>query len=130
MNDVTEQLHSTSERVGLQPVGVPRMLRMYCLQQWYGLADEALFEEINSHLADKGLLMRAGTIVDATIIAAPSSSKNAGNTHDPEMHQTKKEDQWHFGMKAHIGVGAKSGLIPAVVGTAAKVCTSESRRRG
>ena len=146
-----EPLYPTSARVGRQPVGVPRMLRMVCRQQWYGLADEALedalydsqalrdfvgidlsrepvpdattllkfrrlllandltrtlFGEINAHLAEQGLLMRAGTIVGATIIAAPSSTKNAGN-------------QWHFGMKAHIGVDAESGLVHTVVGTAA-----------
>jgi hypothetical protein len=66
-------------------------------------------------------LMRAGTIVDATIIAAPSSTKNADNTRDPEMHQTKKGNQWHLGMKAHIGVDAQSGLVHTVVGTAANV---------
>jgi IS5 family transposase len=115
------------------------MLRMYCLQQWYGLADEALedalydsqalrdfvgidlsresvpdattllkfrrllhdndltralFDEINAHLGQQGLLMHAGTIVDATIIAAPSSTKNEGKARDPEMHQTKKGNQW------------------------------------
>jgi IS5 family transposase len=82
---------------------------------------KALFDEINAHLADKGLLMRAGTIVDATIIAAPSSTKNQGNTRDPQMHQTKKGNAWHFGMKAHIGVDAESGLVHTVVGTAANV---------
>ena len=82
---------------------------------------KALFDEINAHLAEQGLLMRAGTIVDATIIAAPSSTKNADNMRDPEMHQTKKGNQWHFGMKAHIGVDAQSGLVHTVVGTAANV---------
>lgn len=81
----------------------------------------ALFEEINAHLAERGLLMRAGTIADATIIAAPSSTKNANGERDPEMHQTKKGNQWHFGMKAHIGVDAESGLVHSVVGTAANV---------
>ncbi len=65
--------------------------------------------------------MRAGTIVDATIIAAPQSTKNAKGKRDPEMHQTKKGNQWHFGMKAHIGVDAESGLVHTVVGTAANV---------
>jgi transposase, IS5 family len=65
--------------------------------------------------------MRAGTIVDATIIAAPSSTKNEGKTCDPEMHQTKKGNEWHFGMKAHIGVDAESGLVHTVIGTAANV---------
>lgn len=163
---VIEPLYPTSGRIGRQPVGVSRMLRMYCLQQWYGLADEALedalydsqamrdfvgidlshesvpdattllkfrrlllandltkalFDQINAHLAEQGLLMRAGTIVDATIIAAPSSTKNAGNARDPEMHQTRKGNARHFGMKAHIGVDASSGLVHTVVGTAANV---------
>ena len=86
------------------------------------LADEltrALFDEINAHLGEQGLLMRAGTIVDATIIAAPSSTQNQGNARDPDMHQTKKGNPWHFGMKAHIGVDAESGLVHTVVGTAA-----------
>jgi IS5 family transposase len=60
-------------------------------------------------------------VVDATIIAAPSSTKNQGGEHDPEMHQTKKGNQWHFGMKAHIGVDAESGLVHTVVGTVANV---------
>jgi transposase, IS5 family len=161
-----EPSYPKSGRVGRPPIGVPKMLRMYCLQQWYGLADEALedtlydsqalrdfvgidlsreavpdattllkfrrlllehdltrslFEEINAHLSEQGLLMRKGTIVDATIIAAPSSTKNEGKTRDPEMHQTKKGKAWHFGMKAHIGVDAESGLVHSVIGTAANV---------
>jgi IS5 family transposase len=161
---VIEPLYPTSGRVGRQPIGINKMLRMYCLQQWYGLADEALedalydsqalrdfvgidlsresvpdattllkfrhllqdnnltralFEEINAHLGQKGLLMRSGTIVDATIIAAPSSTKNEGNARDPEMHQVKKGNEWHFGMKAHIGVDADSGLVHSLSTTAA-----------
>ena len=161
-----EPLYPSSGRVGRQPVGVSRMLRMYCLQQWYGLADEALedaiydsqalrdfvgidlsresvpdattllkfrrllldndltkalFGEINAHLGEQGLLMRTGTIADATIIAAPSSTKNQGNARDPDMRQAKKGNVWHFGMKAHIGVDAESGLVHTVVGTAANV---------
>ena len=80
-----------------------------------------IFETINAHLAAKGLLMREGTIVDATIIAAPPSTKNRDKARDPEMHQTKKGNAWHFGMKAHIGVDADSGLVHTVVGTAANV---------
>jgi len=163
---VIEPLYPTSGRVGRQPMGVPKMLRMYLLQQWYGLADEALedaiydsqalrdfvgidlsresvpdattllkfrrllelgeltkkmFEEINAHLHQQGLLMRAGTIVDATIIAAPSSTKNASGERDPEMHQAKKGNQWHFGMKAHIAVDAESGIVHSMVTTAANV---------
>ena len=163
---VIEPLYPKSGRVGRPPIGVPKMLRMYCLQQWYGLADEALedalydsqalrdfvgidlsresvpdattllkfrrllqdndltrtlLDEINAHLTEQGLLMRAGTIVDATIIAAPSSTKNEGKTRDPDMHQTKKGNQWFFGMKAHIGLDAESGIVHSVVATAANV---------
>src|SRR6186713_939796 len=149
---------------GRPPIGLERMLRLYFLQQWYGLADEALedalydsqalrgfagidlsvaavpdattvlnfrhwleehelsqalFAEVSAMLEERGLLMRQGTIVDATIIAAPSSTKNKQQSRDPEMHQTKKGNQWHFGMKAHIGVDVASGLVHTVVGTAA-----------
>ena len=72
-------------------------------------------------LGDRGLSLRQGTIVDATLINAPSSTKNKDGKRDPEMHQTKKGNQWHFGMKAHIGVDADSGLVHTVVGTAANV---------
>ncbi len=80
-----------------------------------------LFERVNAHLARKGQSLRAGTIVDATIIAAPSSTKNKDGKRDPEMHQTKKGNQWHFGMKAHIGVDDASGLVHHVECTAANV---------
>ena len=151
---------------GRPPIGIERMLRIYFLQQWYALADEALedalydsqalrtfagidlsveavpdattllkfrhlleahdltrqiFGEVNALLSERQLLMREGTTVDATIIAAPSSTKNARKERDPEMHQTKKGNQWHFGMKAHIGVDAQSGLVHSVSGTAAHV---------
>ncbi len=76
---------------------------------------------VNELLHDKGLLLKAGTVVDATLIAAPSSTKNASGERDPEMHQTKKGNQWYFGMKAHIGVDAESGLVHTVRGTAANV---------
>src|SRR5690606_28530598 len=69
----------------------------------------------------KGLLLRQETIVDATIIDAPSSTKNSSGTRDPQMHQTKKGNQWFFGMKAHIGVDRDSGLVHTVVSTAANV---------
>jgi transposase, IS5 family len=159
-----EPHYPSSGRVGRPPIGVPRMLRMYFLQQWYSLSDEALedalydsqamrefvgidlareqvpdattllkfrrlleqheltkaiFEQVNAHLAERGLLMREGTVVDATIIAAPSSTKNKEGKRDPEMHQTKKGDQWYFGMKAHIGADADSGLVHSVHVTAA-----------
>ena len=137
---------------------------MYFLQQWFGLADEALedaiydsqsmrefvgidlaresvpdattllkfrrlleehgltaqlFEGINAHLAERGLLLREGTMVDATLIAAPPSTKNKDHARDPEMHQTKKGNEWHFGMKAHIGADADSGLVHSLHTTAA-----------
>ncbi|HEY2530057.1 MAG TPA: IS5 family transposase, partial [Xanthobacteraceae bacterium] len=154
---------------GRPPIGLERMLRVYFVQQWYGLADEAvedafydsqalrgfagidlnrdpvpdattvlhfrhwleqheltkgLFDEVAAMLAERGLLMRQGTIpafarTDATIIAAPASTKNKEKARDPEMHQTKKGNQWHFGMKAHIGVDAASGVVHSLTGTAA-----------
>jgi IS5 family transposase len=76
---------------------------------------------INATLAKHGLLLKAGTVVDATLIAAPSSTKNKSGERDPEMHQTQKGNQWYFGMKAHIGVDADSGLVHTVIGTAANV---------
>src|SRR6267378_7466656 len=78
-----------------------------------------LFEEVARHLQAQGLTVSTGTIVDATIIAAPSSTKNATGTRDPEMHQTKKGQQWYFGMKAHIGVDAGTGYVHSVTATAA-----------
>ncbi len=131
---------------GRPPIGLERMLRIYLLQQWYGLSDEGLedalhdsmamrafagidlavedvpdattllkfrrllnehdltrklFDEIGIMLCERGLMMKEGTIVDATIIEAPPSTKNADKSRDPEMHQTKKGNAWHFGMKAH-----------------------------
>ena len=151
-----EPVYPKSGRVGRPPIGVERMLRMYCVQQWFGLSDEgvedalydsqalrhfvgidlsresapdattllkfrrllednnltaAMFEEVKALLGEKGLLMREGTMVDATIIAAPPSTKNKDKARDPEMHQAKKGNQWYFGMKAHIGADAESGLV-------------------
>jgi transposase, IS5 family len=80
-----------------------------------------LFHIVNELLEKQGLLMTNGTIVDATIIAAPSSTKNKSKKRDPEMSSTKKGNQWHFGMKAHIGVDAQSGLVHSIEGTASKV---------
>ena len=82
---------------------------------------ESIFNAINAHLAKKGLLLREGTIVDATLIAAPPSTKNREGKRDEEMHQAKKGQQWYFGMKAHIGVDAQSGLVHTLIGTAANV---------
>ncbi len=84
-----------------------------------------LFEEVHRHLEAMGLKLSKGTIVDATIIAAPSSTKNAEKARDPDMHQTKKGNQWYFGMKAHVGIDSRSKIIHAVVATAANVADSE-----
>ena len=158
--------HYPKGRRGRPPIGIERMLRIYFLQQWHALADEALedalydsqalrtfagidlsveavpdattllkfrhlleahdltqaiFAEVGALLSERKLLMKEGTIVDATIIAAPSSTKNLARERDPEMHQTKKGNQWYFGMKAHLGVDAHSGLVHTVTGTAANV---------
>ena len=110
--------------VGLE--GAARMpdestiLRFRHLLEKHELAPE-LLATINAGLAQHGLMLKTGTVVDATIIAAPSSTKNKAGERDPEMHQTKKGNQWHFGMKAHIGVDAESGLVHTVIGTAANV---------
>ena len=76
---------------------------------------------INATLTERGLMLKTDTVVDAILIAAPSSTKNSAGERDPEMHQTKKGNQWHFGMKAHSGVDADSGLVHSVIGTAANV---------
>ena len=146
---------------GRPPIGIERMLRIYFLQQWYALADEALedaiydsqamrtfagidlsvesvpdattllkfrhlleehdltreiFSEVSALLSERKLLMREGTIVDATIIAAPSSTKNATKTRDPEMKQTRKGNQWYFGLKVHVGTDTR-GLVHALTTT-------------
>jgi IS5 family transposase len=88
------------------------------------LAPEIL-SRVNAYLSRKGLMLKRGSIVDATIIAAPSSTKNAEGERDPEMHQTKKGNQWHFGMKAHIGVDADSGLVHSVTTTPANAADVE-----
>jgi IS5 family transposase len=162
---VIEPFYPKGQR-GRPPVGLERMLRVYFLQPWYGLADEALedalydsqamqgfaridlaaegvpdattllkfrrllethdlckglFTAINADLTARGLLLREGTLVDATLIAAPPSTKNQEKKRDPEMHQTRKGNQWYFGMKAHIGADRDSKLVPTVVVTAANV---------
>jgi len=96
------------------------ILRFRHLLEEHKLAVQML-AVINDMLRTRGLMLRAGTVVDATLIAAPSSTKNAGGARDPEMHQTKKGNQWYFGMKAHIGADAESGLVHTVKGTAANV---------
>jgi IS5 family transposase len=151
---------------GRPPVGLQRMLRMYFVQHWFNLADEAceealldstalrrfvgidlgrervpdgttllkfrrlledndlgeqLFANVGQVLQARGLKLGTGTIVDATIIGAPSSTKNADKQRDPEMHQTRKGQQWYFGMKLHIGVDSRSGLAHSAVVTPANV---------
>ncbi len=96
------------------------ILRFRHLLERHGLAAQML-AAVNDILRDKGLMLRAGTVVDATLISAPSSTKNASGERDPQMKQTKKGNNWYFGMKAHIGVDADSGLVHTVIGTAASV---------
>jgi len=90
------------------------------LLETHDLAPKVL-AAVSAHLTQQGLLLRSGTIVDATIIHAPSSTKNKDQARDPEMHQTKKGQQWYFGMKAHIGVDVESGLVHTVTTTPANV---------
>ena len=82
---------------------------------------EQIFADVKNRLEKAGLIMHGGTIVDATIIAAPSSTKNRDGKRDEEMHQVKKGNQWHFGMKVHSGVDAGSGYVHTITGTAANV---------
>jgi len=151
---------------GRRPMPLERMLRIYFMQQWYGLSDpamedtlydiesmrrfagidlasdavpdettickfrhllerhkvtEKLFSETEKYLTERGLLLREGTIVDATIIRAPSSTKNQSHARDPEMRSTQKGNQWYFGMKAHVGCDQKRGLTHSIVVTNASV---------
>jgi transposase, IS5 family len=86
---------------------------------------KVLFEQVHRHLEGQGIKISRGTIVDATIINAPSSTKNATGERDPDMHQTRKGKQWYFGMKAHVGVDSEHKLIHSVVATAANVADSQ-----
>ena len=90
------------------------------LLQQHGLFKEIL-STINEHLEQKGLLMKEGTAVDATLISAPCSTKNQSGKRDPEMSSTQKNGKWHFGMKAHVGVDPKSGLVHSLSTTTAKI---------
>lgn len=157
-------------RVGRPPFPLMTMLRIYCLQQWFGLSDpgaeealydmeslrrfagielgeqaipdettilnfrrfleeneltEKMFSAVNQFLASKKLLVKTGTIVDATIIHAPSSTKNEAGKRDPEMSSTRKGNNFHFGMKAHVGTDSKSGLAHTVKVTTASVHDSK-----
>ncbi len=94
------------------------------LLERHGLT-EAIFADVNAHLADKGITLRSGTLVDATIIDAPSSTKNKAGARDPEMSSTKKGNDWYFGMKAHIGVDADSGVTHSLETSTAKLHDSQ-----
>jgi IS5 family transposase len=96
------------------------ILRFRHLLEAHGIAAQIL-AVVNELLSDKGLMLKAGSAVDATLIAAPSSTKNGSGTRDPEMQSTQKGRNWYFGMKAHVGVDAESGLVHTVIGTAANV---------
>lgn len=94
------------------------------LLERHGLT-EAIFAEVSAHLADKGITLRSGTLVDATIIDAPSSTKNKAGARDPEMSSTKKGNDWYFGMKAHIGVDADSGVVHSLDTSTARLHDSQ-----
>jgi len=124
MEDLLYEVESVRRFAGLRLTGpLPdetTILKFRHLLEEHDLG-EGLFAEINAHLASLGYGVRKGTIVDASIVDAPSSTKNAKGGRDPEMHQTKKGNQWYFGMKAHIGVDAQSGLAHSLETTAANV---------
>ena len=96
------------------------ILRLRHRLEKHKLAEQMLIT-VNELLTAKGLLLKAGTVVDATLIAAPTSTKNKGRARDPDMHSSKKGNQWYFGMKAHIGADAESGLVHTVRGTSGNV---------
>jgi IS5 family transposase len=96
------------------------ILRFRHLLEKHGLCGQML-DVVNEHLESKGIRIATGTIVDASIIHAPSSTKNAAGKRDPEMHQTKKGNQWFFGLKTHIGIDRKEGHVHSVATTAASV---------
>jgi IS5 family transposase len=111
--------------LGQEPVpDETTILNFRHLLEAHNLGDE-LFRLVNVYLEENGMKVARGTIVDASIINAPSSTKNKAKARDPEMHQTRKGNQWYFGMKAHIGVDSRSKLIHSVVATAANVHDSQ-----
>ena len=124
MEDLLYESGPVRRSVGLKLTGpLPgesTILHFRHLLERHGLG-ESLLEEINAHLESRGLKLREGTIVDATIIAAPSSTKNRSKERHPEMRQTKKGNQWHLGMKAHIGVDPETGIVHSLTTTAANV---------
>jgi len=111
--------------LGKEPVpDETTILKFRHLMESHNLGDQ-LFHLVNEYLIENGLKVSRGTIVDATIISAPTSTKNKDKSRDPEMHQTRKGNQWHFGMKAHIGVDSKTKLIHSIGVTAANVHDSQ-----
>lgn len=124
MEDMLYEIESVRRFVGLKLSGpIPdetTILNFRHLLEEHKLGRK-LFAEINKHLAEQGLALKEGTIVDASIIAAPTSTKNKDGERDPEMHQTKKGNEWHFGMKMHIGADADLGLVHSFSTTSANV---------
>ena len=124
MEDMLYEVESVRRFAGLRLSGpLPdetTILNFRHLLEKHGLGT-GLFEEINRHLESQGLRLQEGTIVDASIIAAPSSTKNRSKKRDPEMHQTKKGNEWHFGMKVHIGVDSQTGVVHSVSTTPANM---------
>jgi transposase, IS5 family len=156
---------------GRPPIGLERILRMYCIANWFNLSDvacedalydveifrrfcmidlgaekvpdattlmnfrhlleahqlgSAMFKQFGEQIQARGFKLSGGTIVDATIIEAPSSTKNEQGARDPEMQQTKKGNEWHFGLKLHIGMDSGSGLIHSATVTPANVHDSQA----
>ncbi len=102
-------------------------MRPWCASSgtcWKSQLGEQILGQVNLHLQAQGVRITTGTIVDATILHAPTSTKNQQQQRDPEMHQTKKGNQWYFGMKAHVGVDSKTKIIHTAVATAANVADS------
>lgn len=129
LEDAVHDRLSFQRFLGLDPLNqkVPdetTVLNFRRLLETHGLA-AAIFARVNAGLAAQGLLVKTGTVVDATILAAPSSTKNQTGKRDPEMSSTQKGGDWHFGMKAHIGVDAKNGLVHTVRTTTASVHDSQ-----
>jgi IS5 family transposase len=124
MEDMLYEIESVRRFVGLKLSGpLPdesTILKFRHLLEKHNLGTK-LFATINQHLADNDLILKEGTIVDASIIAAPTSTKNRDNARDPEMHQTKKGNEWHFGMKMHIGVDETYGIVHSLTTTSANV---------
>jgi len=167
---VIEPHYPKSGLPGRQPLGLSKMFRIHCMQNWFNFSDrqmeDAMYEiesirrfagfssvldslpdettilnfrhllekhdltkeilvTINAYLQEKGLLVSQGTMVDATIIHAPTSTKNKDKTRDPDMHSTRKGNQWYFGMKIHVGADVDSGAVHSVTTTSANVADIE-----